>query len=252
MENKEIQKSESTTMSIEVQQNQLALFDNKFESISKMANVLCKSTIVPDRYRGEQNFGNCFIAVDMSMRMGMNPLMVMQNLYEVHGTPSWSSKFLIAAVNACGRFTPLMFEMLNDKEKGVKCRAYATDKATGETLYGTWITWAMVQKEGWASKNGSKWLTMPEQMFRYRAASFWQKAYAPEISMGFLTQDEVEDNQGQYRDGYHSDDAVVIKTKAEEEAEKFLNEEDAQEATIIEEKKEKKVAVEQKLDLGNE
>lgn len=252
MESKEIQKNESTN-SLEVQQSQLALFDNKFESISKMANVLCKSTIVPDRYRGEQNFGNCFIAVDMSMRMGMNPLMVMQNLYEVHGTPSWSSKFLIAAVNACGRFTPLMFEMKNDPQKGgVKCRAYAVDKATGDTLYGTWITWEMVQKEGWASKNGSKWITMPEQMFRYRAASFWQKAYAPEISMGFLTQDEVEDNQGQYRDGYHQKDDVTIKTKADADAEKFLNEEDANEATIVEEQPTEKKVVEQKLELGDE
>lgn len=249
MENKEIQKNESTN-SLEVQQSQLALFDNKFESISKMANVLCKSTIVPDRYRGEQNFGNCFIAVDMSMRMGMNPLMVMQNLYEVHGTPSWSSKFLIAAVNACGRFTPLMYEFRND-DKGIGCRAYATDKATGETLYGTWITWDMVKKEGWASKNGSKWMTMPEQMLRYRSASFWQKAYAPEISMGFLTQDEVEDNQGQYKDGYHTNDNVVeVKSKEDSEAEKFLNEEEIQDVKA-EEVKEKKV-VEQKLDLDNE
>lgn len=223
MENKEIQKNESA--SIEVQQNQLELFDNKFESISKMANVLCKSTIVPDRYRGEQNFGNCFIAVDMAMRCQMNPLMVMQNLYEVHGTPSWSSKFLIAAVNACGRFTPLKYEFRND-EKGVGCRAYATDKATGETLYGSWITWAMVQNEGWASKSGSKWKTMPEQMFRYRAASYWVNAYAPEISMGFLTQDEVEDNEGKYPSMYSQNaDSAQVVSEAEREAQKFLEEE---------------------------
>jgi hypothetical protein len=51
----------------------------------------------------------------------------------------------------------------------------------------------MAEKEGWTSKQGSKWMTMPGQMLRYRAAAFWQRVYAPEISMGFYTKEEVED-----------------------------------------------------------
>jgi hypothetical protein len=34
---------------------------------------------------------------------------------------------------------------------------------------------------------------MPDLMLQYRAAAFWARAFAPEISMGFPTQDEVED-----------------------------------------------------------
>ena len=51
----------------------------------------------------------------------------------------------------------------------------------------------MVKAEGWDSKTGSKWKTMPEQMFKYRAAAFWQRAYAPEISMGLQTAEEAID-----------------------------------------------------------
>jgi hypothetical protein len=51
----------------------------------------------------------------------------------------------------------------------------------------------VVKAEGWHSKNGSKWNTMPDQMFVYRAAAFWQRAYAPEISMGLQTAEESED-----------------------------------------------------------
>lgn len=51
----------------------------------------------------------------------------------------------------------------------------------------------MAKAEKWTEKNGSKWLTMPDQMLMYRAAAFWQRAYAPEISMGFLTKEEYED-----------------------------------------------------------
>jgi len=34
---------------------------------------------------------------------------------------------------------------------------------------------------------------MPGQMLRYRAASFWSRAYASDLSLGFYTQDEVRD-----------------------------------------------------------
>jgi hypothetical protein len=52
----------------------------------------------------------------------------------------------------------------------------------------------MAKAEGWVDKNGSKWKTMPEQMFRYRAASFLIRTTAPEIGMGLLTADEAEDS----------------------------------------------------------
>jgi hypothetical protein len=35
---------------------------------------------------------------------------------------------------------------------------------------------------------------MPEQMLQYRAASFWTRAYAPELSFGMHTEDEVRDS----------------------------------------------------------
>ena len=111
------------------------------------------------------------------------------------GRPSWSSSFLIATVNACGRFTPLRFETQGDdpKDDAYRVRAYADDKATGERCNGPWITWEMVKAEGWYSKNGSKWKTLPELMFMYRAAGFWSRVYAPEVSMGIHTADESED-----------------------------------------------------------
>lgn len=168
----------------------------KFEMQQRMATMFTSSTIVPETYRN--NVGNCVIAIDMAQRMNMNPIMVMQNLYIVHGNPAWSARFMVACVNQCGRFTPLEYEVVgkNPADKTFKCRALAYDRndvKKERPLYGTWITWAMVDGEGWSKKSGSKWLTMPEQMFRYRAASYWAKVYAPEISMGFPTRDEMAD-----------------------------------------------------------
>lgn len=167
----------------------------QFETLQRMAKMYTTSTIVPDTYKN--NIGNCVIAIDMAFRMNANPLMVMQNLYVVHGNPSFSSKFLIATINASGRFTPLRYEFAGkENTDSWKCRCYAyetSDKTHKEPLYGDWISIEMAKKEGWMGKSGSKWLTMPGQMLRYRAAAFWQRAYAPEISMGFITSEEAED-----------------------------------------------------------
>lgn len=167
----------------------------QFETIQRKAKALVSSTIVPETYRG--NIGNCVIAIEMAERMGTPPLMVMQNLYIVHGNPAWSSKYLIASINASKRFSPLRYEFKGEEgtpQYGCRCYAYeASDKERKEPLYGDWITMDMANKEGWIKKTGSKWLTMPNQMLRYRAAAFWQRVYCPEISMGLLTAEEAED-----------------------------------------------------------
>jgi hypothetical protein len=164
-----------------------------FALAQRKASAYAQSTLVPKDYR--DNVANVLIAMEIANRIGANELMVMQNLYIVQGRPSWSSSFLIATVNACGRFTPLRFETqgADPEEAAYRVRAYADDKATGERCNGPWITWTMVKAEGWLGKNGSKWKTLPELMFMYRAAGFWSRVYAPEVSMGIHTADESED-----------------------------------------------------------
>jgi len=51
----------------------------------------------------------------------------------------------------------------------------------------------MARKEGWVSKSGSKWVTMPQLMLRYRAAAFFIRTTAPELTMGLHTDDEIID-----------------------------------------------------------
>lgn len=163
-----------------------------FELAQRGAKALAASTLVPQDFRG--NVANCLIALEMAQRIGASPLMVMQNLYIVHGRPGWSAKFLIATFNQCGRFSAIRFEWAGTKGKDDwACRAWAIEKETGQRIEGAWITWAMVKAERWDAKNGSKWQTMPEQMFMYRAAAWMVNTHAPEISMGLNTEDELKD-----------------------------------------------------------
>jgi len=55
------------------------------------------------------------------------------------------------------------------------------------------VSLEMAKAEGWATKTGSKWKTMPELMLRYRAAAFLIRTTAPEIGLGLYTTDELRD-----------------------------------------------------------
>lgn len=163
--------------------------EENFKNAMVMAEQLSKSDMIPATYKGKPE--NCVIALELSNRLKLSPFLVMQNMYIVQGKPAWSSSFIISCINGSGRFSgPLKFEMDANK---TKCRAYATEKVSGEKLVGPLITMEMAQAEGWLGKNGSKWKTMPELMLRYRAAAFFGRLYCPEIINGMMTDDEAQD-----------------------------------------------------------
>lgn len=159
-----------------------------WELANRIGKAFAASSLVPQQY--QNNVANCIVALEMANRMGASPLMVMQNLYIVHGNPGWSSKFLVACFNQCGRFSALRYEWDSDR---TACRAWAIEKATGERIDGPKVSLQMAKDEGWSTKSGSKWKTMPELMLMYRAAAFLIRTYAPEISMGLQTDDEIID-----------------------------------------------------------
>ena len=188
-----------------------------FNGAQRIAKALAASQMVPAAYQGEAGIPNCLIALEFASQCRMSVLAVMQNLNVIQGRPSWSATFLIASVNACGRFSPLKYERqdLGDAEaeivtwsgpqgarrstveklkiKDFAFRAVATEKATGEKLIGPWISMKLAHEEGWTSRAGNKYRTMPETMLMYRAASAFTRLYCPEISLGMHTNEEALD-----------------------------------------------------------
>lgn len=159
----------------------------KFEEAARMAKALATSTLVPKEYQG--NISNCMIAIDTAQRLRISPFATMQNLYIVNGRPSWSSQFIISAINKCDRFSePLKFNISGEGDN-LQCYAHTKD-LNGNELRGPLITMKMAKEEGWTSKNGSKWKTMPQVMIQYRAASFFGRLHCPDILMGVYTDDE--------------------------------------------------------------
>ena len=163
-----------------------------FEDAQRIAKALASSTLIPTQFQGQQGFANCLVALEIANRMNISPFLAMQHLHVIHGRPSWSSSFIIAMVNGSGRFSPLRFEMSGEGDS-LACYAVATDVKSEQELKGPTITMAMAKKEGWSTKNGSKWQTMPELMIRYRAAAFWGRLYASDLLLGIQSQEEVVD-----------------------------------------------------------
>lgn len=165
-----------------------------FETAQRMAKCLSSSTIVPEAFRGTQGLPNCMISIELAARLRVSVMQIMQNLYVIHGRPAFSSQFIIAAIQSCGRYSALKYSIRRDGNGApAGCIAYATELATGERLESPEITMQMAKDEGWLSKSGSKWKTMPEVMLRYRAASAFGRLYAPDVLMGFRSQEEAED-----------------------------------------------------------
>lgn len=172
-----------------------ALLDTgKFEQMWRIATIFSNSQLVPAHFQGKKE--NCFLGLQMAFRLGVDPMMLLQNTYIVGGRPGMESKMIIALINSSGLFEdPLEYEIEGDdpKDKKYRVRAYATRKGTGKVCKGPWIDWDMVKGEGWDSKAGSKWKSIPSQMFCYRAAAFFGRLYCPERLLGMQTREELLD-----------------------------------------------------------
>ena len=175
---------------------------DRFNHFKDVAKMLSASSLVPTHFQNGDGVGNVMIVLNLAERMRLDPFMLMQNIYVVHGRPGLEGKLVIALVNGGGRFEPLEYELSGNgkTDEGIdrpeKCRSLAKDKKSGKTLHGPWVTWAQAKAEGWTAKKGnqvSKWQTIPELMFHYRSATFFARVHCPEVLMGLQTSEEIGD-----------------------------------------------------------
>ena len=63
----------------------------QLNTLVKLANMMARSKIVPDTYRGDPD--SCFVACEMANRMGVSPIFIMQNLYERPPGMEWAGVY---------------------------------------------------------------------------------------------------------------------------------------------------------------
>ena len=187
--------NEEKTLAVVEQTTQLttnSVWENKdsFNQLLRAAQMLSQTSIIPQSYQNKPQ--DCFVAIEMANRMGVSPMVVMQNMYVVKGKPSWAGQACTMLINSCGKFKDVKHIYTGEKGKPNRgCYVTATRISDGSQVDGVEVTMQMAQSEGWTSN--SKWRNMPELMLAYRASAFFARVYCPEAMMGVQTAEEVYD-----------------------------------------------------------
>ena len=185
---------------------------DSFEFAQRQAKSLCQSQLVPTQYQGQQGLPNCLVALEMSKRMNLSPLTVMQNLNVIHGKPTWSAQFITSNIIGCGRFTNFDY-LVKGQGETLEVQCVATRLEDKKQVKGTAVSMKMASQEGW-TKN-PKYSSMPELMLRNRAATFFGRQYIPDLLLGVQTSEEVIDIEPEPINV--SESSVQVESKQEDE-----------------------------------
>lgn len=169
-----------------------------FKDLQAEAILYSKSDFAKPGFKG--SIPNCYVVLQLAQEMGIPKGVLFRNMSMIHGNPSFSASFVIAGINKSGKFSTLRYEYSGEGDD-YGCAACATDLKSGELIKGTKVTMRMAKSEGWVKSNKAKWENLTDQMLMYRAAAFFERAYSPESSQGFLTTEEVLDMGSSETDG---------------------------------------------------
>jgi hypothetical protein len=171
---------------------------------------------------------NTMVALNMAARLNTDVLMLMQSLVVVEGRNSWSAQWVIAQIEASPKYTGLRWTVVNKGPKKISytenewidgVKQVAIKEVTLDNIEWTaWTTRAsdsepirsvvdmeMAVKEGWYQRKGSKWQTIPDQMGKYRSATFLGRLTVPDRLLGLGTEEEIRDTIDVHPDGSFTD-----------------------------------------------
>ena len=170
----------------------LALYLNPvlFEQGMRAANALAQSGLLPVQFNGKP--AACFLLLAMSHSLSLNPIMLAQRSYIVHGKFGFEAQAAIALANKSGLFSEPLDWRYEGQGETRSATCHTVRKSNGAKLEAQ-CTVKMAKDFKWWEKDGSMWPKMTDQMLAYRSASFLLRRYAPEVLMGLNTVDELQD-----------------------------------------------------------
>ena len=180
----------TTQQSQESYDPRAGLVPQSFSELRRMSEIFANSQLIPKHFQKCPD--DCFVALQMAYRMGLDPLTALQNMFVVSGRPGMSAQLCIALANRSGIFKgPLEFEVIGKKsDANLSVTCFGELAKTGRRVEFT-VDMAMAKAENW-TKN-PKYQSMPELMLRYRAATLLIRTTCPEVIVGMHTVDELED-----------------------------------------------------------
>lgn len=154
-----------------------------FEQALTFSNYLADSDMVPKDFKGKP--GNCLVAIQWGMEIGLKPLQAMQNIAVINGRPSlWGD-----AVIALARNSPLCEYIVESCTDTV---ATCKVKRHGEPEQVRTFSMDDAAKAGLKGKQGP-WSQYPKRMMQMRARAFALRDVFPDVLKGLPIAEEVMD-----------------------------------------------------------
>ena len=162
---------------------------NAFEHLWRVATAFSGSKMVPVHFQNKPQ--DTFIAIQMALQIKVDPFLCLQNIQVINNKPSFSASFLIGLANTRGPFAGPLSWTTEGEGESLAVTCHAKMKADPAQVVSVTVSMAMAKAENW-TKN-PKYRSIPEQMLRYRSATWLIRLYCPEVSCGMQTEDEIID-----------------------------------------------------------
>jgi hypothetical protein len=152
---------------------------------------IAKSGLVPDHFKNSPEA--IYTAIDMARVLGEEPVTFMQNVFFISGKAGMTAAYMNSRMRRRHVIKGTVRYVKTGSGADLAIRAVVRDAETDEMVEGPEVSMAMAKAEGW-TKN-AKYQSMPEVMLRARAITFLVRSHYPDVLMGFLTTEELEDMQ---------------------------------------------------------
>ena len=170
---------------------QFDLSPQTFEQALTFSNYLADSDMVPKDFKGKP--GNCLVAIQWGMEIGLKPLQAMQNIAVINGRPSLWGDAVIALV----RSSPLCEYIIEEDDgRTATCRV----KRRGEPEQSRSFSMDDAKAAGLLGKQGP-WTQYPKRMRQMRARAFAVRDVFPDVLKGLPVAEEVMDTPSERRMG---------------------------------------------------
>jgi len=176
-------KAETTALAVAAPRQQFDLSPQTFEQALTFSNYLADSDMVPKDFKGKP--GNCLVAIQWGMEIGLKPLQAMQNIAVINGRPSLWGDAVIALV----RSSPLCEYIIEEDDgRTATCKV----KRRGEPEQFRTFSMDDAKSAGLLGKQGP-WTQYPKRMRQMRARAFAVRDVFPDVLKGLPVAEEVMD-----------------------------------------------------------
>lgn len=173
----------SNVTALQTTKQNFSLAPKDLDEAMRFADMLANSTIVPKDYIGKP--GNCLVAIQWGMELGLQPMQAMQSIAVINGRPSLWGDAMLALVKSHPAFEWI-------KEESDANGATCTVKRRGEPEVSQTFTVEDAKRAGLLGKQGP-WQQYQKRMLQMRARGFALRDAFPDALRGVVSAEEARD-----------------------------------------------------------